>query len=113
MRTPPMPGRYTPGSTVTTWPGAKRIIGPSTATRGCLVDLEADAVAGAVHERVAPPGVGDDARGTRGRRPRTSTPARDRVDARLLALAHDDLEHRARASGPGSPTLTVRVMSEQ
>ena len=58
-RTPPWPGRYTPGSTVTTKPGA-RIAVPSCADRRGLVDVEAHAVAGAVLETVGPAGLGDD-----------------------------------------------------
>ena len=58
MRTPPTPGRYTPGSTVTTTPGA-RIAVPSWLTVGASWMSRPDAVAGAVLERVGPAGLGD------------------------------------------------------
>src|SRR6478735_1291414 len=69
-----------------------------TGTRGhsgLLVDLQTHAVTGAVHERVGP------ARG------------RDDVAARPADGLSRTTSHTRRASGPGSPTLTVRVMSEQ
>ena len=59
MRTPPCSGRYTPGSTVTQWPGASSAV-DSGAHPGLLVDDEPDAVAGAVHERLGPVRVVDD-----------------------------------------------------
>ena len=56
MRTPPCSGRYTPGSTVTTWPAAS-VAADGPGHPRVLVDLEADAVAGAVREGVAPAGL--------------------------------------------------------
>ena len=59
MRTPPMPARYTPGSTVTTTPG-REDSSAQRADRGGLVDVEPHPVAGAVLEGLGPPGLGDD-----------------------------------------------------
>ena len=76
-----------------------------------LVDLEADAVPGAVHERVAPAGVVDDVAARLVDR-RALDARAARRPARLLRVAARP-RTTCRASGPGSPTLTVRVMSEQ
>ena len=69
MRTPPMPGRYTPGSTVTTTPGARIAVDPGR-HRGGLVDVEAHAVAGAVLEARRPSRPRRSPPGRPGRRPR-------------------------------------------
>ena len=87
MRTPPTPGRYTPGSTVTTEPGSK-VSRALAATRGSSWISRPDAVAGAVHERVAPSGRRDDlATGTVDRR--AVGAGAHRLASRPLALAHD------------------------
>ena len=82
------------------------------ATRGCLVDLEADAVAGPCENASPQPASAITSRhaastvaARRRRRATASTPG-------LLARAHD-VEHALLRRGPGSPTATVRVMSEQ
>ena len=89
--------------------GLQGITGTRGDSRG-LVDLEAHAVAGAVHERVAPAGGGDDV-ATRPVDGRAVGAGAHGFASGPLALAHD-VPHAA-GSGPGSPTLTVRVMSEQ
>ena len=62
-------------------------------------------------ERVAPAGVDDDVAARRGRPPRTRR--RRATASRPRLLARSTTSQTRRASGPGSPTLTVRVMSEQ
>ena len=58
MRTPPRPGRYTPGSTVTHMSGTM-ILGDSPCQTRCFVDLQADAVPEPMGELRAVAGVGD------------------------------------------------------
>ena len=109
MRTPPCSGRYTPGSTVTTWPAASVAVGRRADPR-VLVDVEAHAVAGAVDEGVGPAGVGDDvAAGGVDVRAVDAGPHRGHAGA----WARRPRRASAAASACGSPTHTVRVMSEQ
>ena len=64
MRTPPRPGRYTPGSTVTHM-SAAMIPAPVPRQTRRFVDLQADAVAEAVGELVAVARVDDHVAGRR------------------------------------------------
>ena len=81
------------------------------ATRGSSWISRPDAVAGPVHERVAPTGGARSRRDRRGRPSAQSTPAR--TASRPARWLSRTTSQTCRASGPGSPTLTVRVMSEQ
>ena len=78
---------------------------------GCLVDLEADAVAGACTNASPHPASAMTLRGTRRRRRGTPTPAATAATPAALRRGHD-FEH-ARRVGAGIADETVRVMSEQ
>ena len=84
MRTPPCSGRYTPGSTVTTWPARERVGRASATPTGASWISRPDAVAGAVDERVAPAGRRRSRRGRPRRRRRPLTPGAHRGHARGL-----------------------------
>ena len=102
------PGRY-PGSTEKAWPGDQRQ-GVAGDDVGILVLLEADAVAGAVDERVAVAARGDDRPG----RPVDRLAGRPRPGRRHSGgLGPLEQVVQSSASRPGGPVQTVRVMSEQ
>ena len=131
MRTPKRPGRYTPGSTVTTLP-AHELASDAVAEARLLVDVEADAVARAVVEvlavaaprrsRAAPSRAppGSPARGGRARARPPARPARSRRrpssaarSGRSRTCACSRSSSRRRARPRSSTTSVERSISER
>ena len=88
IRTPPSPGTYTPGSTVTTAPAGKHVVEAAAEPRS-LVDLEPHAVAEPVREVGAVASRSSITARAAASTSSARAPARDRVDPGLLRLAHD------------------------
>src|SRR5262249_49849978 len=109
MRTPPMPGRYTPGSTVTTSP-TSNVSSAVDATRGASWISRPTPWPVECENASAHPASAITSREARSMSAQRTSAA---PIARPAWWVWSTTSYTRRASGPGSPTDTVRVMSEQ